>query len=130
MGIVGKKRISRVANVTDQGLAVFAGLGKMSDPCFLHDFLDKVKTSDAEQFNIRCSRRFKEMGLKYVALLKLYQNRVEEMKSIPAGQFREMADGRQIAGNRAKQNFSNVCNKTCRILHCKLLKKRYWRGLR
>jgi len=25
--------------------------------------LDKVKTSDAEQFNIRCSRRFKEMGL-------------------------------------------------------------------
>jgi hypothetical protein len=56
-----------------------------------------VKTSDAEQFNIPCSRRFKEMGLKYVTLLKLYQNRVEEMKSIPAGQFREMADGRQIA---------------------------------
>ena len=39
MGIVGKKRISRVANVTDQGLAVFAGLGKMPDPSFLHDFL-------------------------------------------------------------------------------------------
>ena len=97
MGIVGKKRICRVANVTDQGLAVFAGLGKMPDPSFFHDFLDKVKTSDAEQFNIRCSRRFKEMGLKYVTILKLYQNRVEEMKSIPAGQFREMADGRQIA---------------------------------
>lgn len=42
MGIVGKNRISRVANVTDQGLAVFAGLGKMPDPSFLHDFLDEV----------------------------------------------------------------------------------------
>jgi len=37
------------------------------------------------------------MELKYVTLLKRYQNRIEEMKSIPAGQFREMADGRQIA---------------------------------
>ena len=62
MVIVGQKRISRVANVTDQGLAVFAGLGKMSDPIFFHNFLDKVKTSDAEQFNILCSKRFKEMG--------------------------------------------------------------------
>ncbi len=201
MGIVGKKRICRVANVTDQGLAVFAGLGKMPHSRFFHDFLDKVKTSDAEQFNILCSKRFKEMELykgrivnldrhfmgyfgkkrigkdkhptrnismkginasfthdqetgdpifvradypglkpgdvaipmlnttkdilggemetavfdkwfsvgalldyidkelelKYVTLLKLYQNRVEEMKSIPAGRFREMADGRQIA---------------------------------
>jgi len=52
MGIVGKKRISRVANVTDQGIAVFAGLGKMPDPSFFHDFLDEVKTSDAEQFNL------------------------------------------------------------------------------
>ncbi len=200
LGIVGKKRISRVENVTDQGLAVFAGLGKMPDPCFFHDFLDKVKTLDAEQFNILCSRRFREMGLfkgkivnldrhfmgyfgkkrigkdkhptrnismkgvnasfthdqetgdpmfvradypglkpedvaipmlnttkdiigdemetvvfdkwfsvgslldyidkemriKYVTLLKLFQNRIEEMKSIPAEQFREMADGRKI----------------------------------
>jgi len=38
----------------------------------------------------------KEMGLKYVILLKLYQNRVEEMKSIPAEQFREMGDERKI----------------------------------
>ncbi|MDI6688710.1 MAG: transposase [Desulfobacterales bacterium] len=200
LGIVGKKRISRVENVTDQGLAVFAGLGKMPDPSFFHDFLDKVKTSDAEQFNVLCSERFKEMGLfkgrivnldrhfisyfgkkkigkdkhptrnismkgvnasfthdqetgdpifvradysglkpedvaipmlnatkdiigdemetvvfdkwfsvgslldyidkemgiKYVTLLKLFQNRIEEMKSIPAEQFREMADGRKI----------------------------------
>lgn len=29
LGIVGKKRISRIENVTDQGLAVFAGFGKM-----------------------------------------------------------------------------------------------------
>jgi len=63
LGIVGKKRISRVENVTDQGLAVFAGLGKMPDPSFFHDFLDEVKTLDAEQFNILCSRRFREMGL-------------------------------------------------------------------
>ena len=63
MGILGKKRICRVANVTDQGLAVFAGFGKMPHSRFFHDFLDKVKTSDAEQFNILCSRRFKEMGL-------------------------------------------------------------------
>ncbi|MBK5191424.1 MAG: transposase, partial [Methanosarcinales archaeon] len=200
LGIVGKKRISRVECVTDQGLALFAGLGNMPDSSFFHDFLDKVKTSDAEQFNILCSKRFKEMGLlkgrivnldrhfmgyfgkkrigkdkhptrnismkgvnasfthdqetgdpifvradypglkpgdvaipmlnttrdiigdemetvvfdkwfsvgalldyidkemgvKYVTLLKLYQNRVEEMKSIPAEQFREMGDGRKI----------------------------------
>jgi hypothetical protein len=62
-GIVGKKRISRVENVTDQGLALFAGLGNMPDSSFFHDFLDKVKTSDAEQFNILCSKRFKEIGL-------------------------------------------------------------------
>lgn len=37
-----------------------------------------------------------EMGIKYVTLLKLFQNRIEEMKSIPAEQFREMADGRKI----------------------------------
>ena len=37
-----EKRISRVANVTDQCLAVFAGLGKMSDPSFFHNFLDKL----------------------------------------------------------------------------------------
>ena len=200
LGIVGKKRISRAENVTDQGLAVFAGLGKMPDPSFFHDFLDKVKTLDAEQFNIQCSKRLreiglfkgkivnldrhfmgyfgkkrigkekhptrnismkgvnasfthdqetgdpifvradypglrpedvaipmlnttkdiigdemetvvfdkwfsvgslldyidKEMGIKYVTLLKLFQNRVEEMKSIPVEQFREMADGRKI----------------------------------
>lgn len=200
LGIVGKKRISRVECVTDQGLALFAGLGNMPDSSFFHDFLDKVKTSDAEQFNILCSKRFKEMGLlkgrivnldrhfmgyfgkrrigkdkhptrnismkgvnasfthdqetgdpifvradypglkpgdvaipmlnttkdiigdemetvvfdkwfsvgalldyidkemgvKYVTLLKLYQNRVEEMKSIPAEQFREIGDGRKI----------------------------------
>lgn len=39
----------------------------------------------------------KEMKIKYVTLLKLYQNRVEEMKSIPAEQFRETADGRKIS---------------------------------
>jgi hypothetical protein len=50
LGIVGKKRISRIEDVTDQGLAVFAGLSKMPDPSFFHEFLDKVKTSDAEQF--------------------------------------------------------------------------------
>ncbi|MFZ2070227.1 MAG: transposase [Halobacteriota archaeon] len=37
------------------------------------------------------------MKIKYVTLLKLYQNRVEEMKSIPAEQFRETADGRKIS---------------------------------
>ena len=198
--IVGKKRISRVKNVTDQGLAVFAGLGKMPNSSFFHNFLDEVKTSDAEQFNILCSKRFKEMGLfkdkiinldrhfmgyfgkkrigkdkhptrnismkgvnasftqdqetgvpifvradypglkpedvaipmlnttkeiigdgmetvvfdkwfsvgslldyidkeigiKYITLLKLFQNRIKEMKLIPREQFREMADGREI----------------------------------
>jgi hypothetical protein len=41
LGIVGKKRISRIEDVTDQGLAVFAGLSKMPDPSFFHEFLDK-----------------------------------------------------------------------------------------
>lgn len=63
LGIVGKKRISWVGDVKDQGFVVFAGLGMMPDSSFFHNFLDEVKTSDAEQFNIICSKRFKEMGL-------------------------------------------------------------------
>ncbi len=39
----------------------------------------------------------KEMKIKYVTLLKLLQNRIEEMKSIPTEEFREMADGRKIS---------------------------------
>jgi hypothetical protein len=201
LGIVGKKRISRVGAVKDQGFVVFAGLGMMPDSSFFHNFLDEVKTSDAEQFNIVCSKRFKEMGLfkgrivnldrhfmgyfgkkkigkdkhptrnismkgvnasfthdqetgdpifvradypglkpeevaipvlntteeiigdememvvfdkwfsvgsllnyidkemgiKYLTLLKLFENRIEEMKSISVEEFREMANGRKIA---------------------------------
>lgn len=200
LGIIGKKRINRVKKVTDPGLAVWAGLGKLPDSSFFHGFLDTVKTLNAERFTIVCSKRFKEMGLykgriinldrhfigyygkkkiakdhhptrniimkginasfthdqesgdpifvradypglkpsdvaipmltttmdiagddmetvvfdkwfsvgslldyidkelkiKYVTLLKLFQNRIKEMRSIPADQFREMADGRKI----------------------------------
>ncbi len=39
----------------------------------------------------------REMGIKYVTLLKLFPNRIEEMKSIPVDKFREMIDGRRIA---------------------------------
>ena len=201
LSIIGKKRINRVGKITDQGVAVFAGLGNIPDSSFFHNFLNKTKTADAERFNISCSKKFKEMGLyngnivnidrhfmgyfgkkrigkdkhptrnismkgvnasfthdqetgdpifvrvdypglrpeeiailmlnttrniigdemnmvvfdkwfsvgslldyinremrlKYVTLLKLFPNRIEEMKSIPADKFREMMDGRRIA---------------------------------
>ncbi len=200
LSILGKKRISRAKNVTDLGLPVIAGLSKLPDPSFFHDFLDKIRTVDAEKFNILCSKRFMEMGLfkgkiinldkhflgyfgkkkigkdkhptrnismhginaffthdqetgdpifvraeypgltpeevavpmlditneitdgkmemavfdkwfsvgslldylnttmeiKFITLLKLYENRIEEMKSIPSEQFRKMADERKI----------------------------------
>jgi len=201
LSIIGKKRINRVEKITDQGVAVFAGLGNIPDSSFFHNFLNKTKTADAERFNISCSKKFKEMGLyngnivnvdrhfmgyfgkkrigkdkhptrnismkgvnasfthdqetgdpifvrvdypglrpeeiaipmlnttrniigdemsmvvfdkwfsvgslldyinremrlKYVTLLKLFPNRIEEMKSIPTDKFREMMDGRRIA---------------------------------
>ncbi|MDI6885875.1 MAG: hypothetical protein QMD22_05930, partial [archaeon] len=62
----------------------------------------------------------KEMGIKYVTLLKLFQN----------SQRSYLPECRQTAGNRAEQNLSNACDKTRGLLHCKLLKKRYWRRLR
>lgn len=201
LSILGKKRINRTEKITDQGVAVFAGLGKLPDSSFFHSFLNKTKTSGAEGFNISCSKKFKEMGLysgstvnvdrhfmgyfgkkrigkdkhptrnismkgvnasfthdqktgdpifvradypglkpeevaipilkttkniigdemkmvvfdkwfsvgsllnyidqemglKYVTLLKLFHNRIQEMKSIPAEEFREMMDGKKIA---------------------------------
>lgn len=200
MGIIGKKRVNRAKNVTDPGIAAFAGMGKLPDQSFFHAFLDRPKTLDVEQFIIACSKRFKGMGLykgkctnldrhfmgyfghkriakdwhptrnrimrgvnasfthdhetgdpvfvradypglkpadvaipmitttleilgddmetvvfdkwfsvgalldfinrelniKYVTLLKLFQNRIKEMASIPADEFRDMADGRKI----------------------------------
>lgn len=212
MSIIGKKRISRVEKITDQGVGVFAGLGKLPDSSFFHSFLNKTKTLNAERFNISCSKKFKEMGLyngsivnvdrhfmgyfgktrigkdkhptrnismkgvnasfthdqetgdpifvradypglkpeevaipilkttkniignemnmvvfdkwfsvgslldyidremklKYVTLLKLFPNRIEEMKSVPTDKFREMMDGRKIAFIDTKlRNYKN-----------------------
>ena len=39
----------------------------------------------------------KHLNLKYVTILRLHQNRIEEMKEIPVLEFRTMADGRQVA---------------------------------
>lgn len=39
----------------------------------------------------------KYMDLKYVTILRMHQNRIEEMKEIPLSEFRTMADGRQVA---------------------------------
>lgn len=39
----------------------------------------------------------KHLNLKYVTILRLHQNRIEEMKEIPISEFRTMADGRQVA---------------------------------
>lgn len=39
----------------------------------------------------------KHLDLKYVTLMRMHKNRVEEMKEIPVSEFRVMADGRQVA---------------------------------
>jgi hypothetical protein len=39
----------------------------------------------------------KYMDLKYITILRMHQNRIEEMKEIPLSEFRTMADGRQVA---------------------------------
>jgi len=39
----------------------------------------------------------KYMDLKYVTIMRMHQNRIEEMKEIPLSEFRTMADGRQVA---------------------------------
>jgi hypothetical protein len=45
--------------------------------------LDKVKTSDAEQFNIRCSRRFKEMELYKGRIVNLDRRGLERTSTLP-----------------------------------------------
>ncbi len=67
MEIVGEGRLKKV--IWDRWFSVGA----------LLDYLDKY------------------MNLKYVTIMKMYQNRIEEMKEIPVSKFRMMADGRQVA---------------------------------
>ena len=39
----------------------------------------------------------KHLNLKYVTILRMHKNRVQEMKEIPISEFRTMADGREVA---------------------------------
>lgn len=39
----------------------------------------------------------KHLNLKYVTILRMHKNRIQEMKEIPISEFRMMADGRQVA---------------------------------
>ena len=66
MKIVGEGRLKKV--IWDRWFSVGA----------LLDYLDKY------------------MNLKYVTIMKIHQNRIEEMKEIPVSEFRMMADGRQV----------------------------------
>lgn len=39
----------------------------------------------------------KYMKLKYVTIMRMHKNRIQEMKKVPVSKFRTMADGRQVA---------------------------------
>lgn len=58
----------------------------------------------------------KHMKLKYVTIMRMHQNRIEEMKEIPVSKFRMMADGRQVAFKNT--NLRNYKGKAKLIVIC------------
>jgi hypothetical protein len=61
--IFGGKRISRIGNIQDLGLAVASGLPKLPSFSFYHQFLDSIKLKDSEVFLEDIAKEFVNTGL-------------------------------------------------------------------
>lgn len=61
--IFGLKRLSKIENITDLGLAVASGLPKLPCCSFYHEFLDSIKLRDSERFINVVAKEFINTGL-------------------------------------------------------------------
>ena len=63
LSIIGKKRVSKVENIKDHGIAVISGFSKLPSKSYFHEFLNTITVSGAEKFEIANAKAFKKFGL-------------------------------------------------------------------
>lgn len=63
LSIIGKKRVSKVENLKDHGIAVVSGFSKLPSKSYFHEFLNKIMVSGAENFEIASAKAFNKFGL-------------------------------------------------------------------
>lgn len=61
--IFGVKRLSKLKNINDIGLAVLSGFRKLPSDSFYHNFLESIKLKDSENFNKCVAKEFVKNGL-------------------------------------------------------------------
>ncbi len=63
LSVIGKKRVSKVDNLKDHGIAVVSGFSKLPSKSYFHEFLNKITISGAENFEITSAKAFNNFGL-------------------------------------------------------------------
>lgn len=63
LAVIGKKRVNKVEKIKDYGIAALAGLSKIPSKSYLHEFLDQITFSCAENFGIISAKAFKKLGI-------------------------------------------------------------------
>lgn len=63
LSVIGKKRVSKVDNLKDHGIAVLSGFSKLPSKSYFHEFLNKITVSGAENFEITSAKAFNKFGL-------------------------------------------------------------------
>ena len=63
LAVIGKKHVASVEKIKDRGIAVLAGLSKLPSKSHLHEFLDQITVSSAENFEKAYAMAFKELGI-------------------------------------------------------------------
>jgi len=63
LSVIGKKRVSKVDNLKDHGIAVVSGFSKLPSKSYFHEFLNNITVSGAENFEITSAKAFNNFGL-------------------------------------------------------------------
>ena len=63
LSVIGKKRVAKVDNLKDHGIAVLSGFSKLPSKSYFHEFLNKITVSSAENFEITSAKAFNKFGL-------------------------------------------------------------------
>ncbi|MGZ4161170.1 MAG: transposase [Methanobacterium sp.] len=63
LAVIGKKRVSKGETIKDYGIAAIAGFSKMPSKSYLHNFLDQITVSCAENFQVASAKAFKKLGI-------------------------------------------------------------------
>ena len=50
--VIGKKRVAKIDNLKDYGIAVLSGFLKLPSKSYFHEFLNKITVSGADNFEI------------------------------------------------------------------------------